>query len=280
MPRATKATGGVGFLVGFLLLLPSGASAGSVSLISLSKTVITPTGTCPGVDPLFIAAGTQVSYCYKVTNNGPITYTAHALTDSILGSISTAACGTLAPGDMCIATKTATISVDTMNVATWVAMSGTTMATATDQAKVLIVSPPAIVSPTPGSSTVTGTSDPACVGGQVLIFDCGFPANCHHCTGVTIPPNNDPCPDALIGMGSKDVNGDFSFPLSLIPAPGHRIYATDGCTDPGISGPDVLIGIGPQRPAPLLSGQAVALLVALLGLVGFVGLKKRLRPNP
>lgn len=271
MRRVTKAMGGICTLAGFLLLLPTGARAGSMSPISLSKTVITPTGTCPGVDPLFIAAGTQVSYCYKVTNNGSITYTTHTLTDSILGSIGTGPCGNLAPGGMCTVSQTTTISVDTMNVATWVAMSGTTSATGTDKANVVIVTPPVITPPPPGSSTVTGTSDPACVGGQVLIFDCGFPPNCHQCTGL-------PCPDALIGMGSKDANGNFSFPLSVILAPGHRIYATDGCTDPGIAGPDVLIGIG-QAPAPLLSGQALAMLAALLVLVGFVGLR-RVRSNP
>lgn len=278
MRRSKTATGGFGVLAGILLLLPSGASAGGWNPITLSKTVITPSGTCPGVDPLFIAAGTQVTYCYKVTNNSAITYTTHSLTDSVLGSIPSAAtCGDLGPSAMCTVTETTTISVDTTNVATWVASTGAMTTTAADQAEVLIVTPPMITGGTaPGSSSVTGKSDATCVGGEVLIFDCGFPRNCHHCTGLTIPPSNTPCPDMLIGMGLKDANGNFNIPKSLLPGPGHAIYATDGCTDPGVAGPDVIIEA--PSTAPLLSGNAVAMLVALLGVVGFVGVK-RLRLN-
>jgi hypothetical protein len=93
-----------------------------------------------------------------------------------------------------------------------------------------------------------------------MIFDCGYPPNCHHCIMVN------GCADPLIGTGTKDANGNFVIPLSLFPAPGHEIYATDGCADPALVGPDVVI----QAPAtaPMLSPRAVMVLVVLLGVVG------------
>ena len=93
-----------------------------------------------------------------------------------------------------------------------------------------------------------------------MIFDCGYPPNCHHCTNVS------PCDDELIGTGTKDANGNFVIPLSLFPAAGHEIYATDGCDDPAIVGPDVVVQAA--TTAPLLSPRALALLVVLLSIVG------------
>jgi hypothetical protein len=55
-------------------------------------------------------------------------------------------------------------------------------------------------------------------------------------------------------------------PLSLLPAAGHEIYATDGCVDPGLVGPDVVIQAA--TIAPVLSPRVIALLVGLLVAVG------------
>ena len=265
--------------------------------ISLSKTVSTD-GMChsPGSNMISVSPGTDVTYCYKMTNNSPITLTMHDLQDSVLGSIFSNLSQDVGPGAMFSVTATLpNVTAMVMNVATWeswISPEVTAVVSATDQAKVLIGTPPATptptvtptstITPTPpngpmitggttsGSSTVTGNSDPSCTGGKVLIFDCGYPPDCHHCTGPTV--NNTPCPDTLLGMGSKDQNGNFIIPLSFSPAPGHEIYATDGCKDPGIVGPDVVI----QAPAtaPLLSAQGIAMLIAALSIVGFVGLSR------
>jgi len=81
------------------------------------------------------------------------------------------------------------------------------------------------------------------------------------------------CPDQLIGKGSKNPDGSFNIPLEFQPGPGAAIYATDGCTDPGLVGPAFII-LAPET-APLLSATAVVALIAMLGLVGFAGLSRR-----
>jgi SdrD B-like domain len=125
---------------------------------------------------------------------------------------------------------------------------------------------------TEGSSIVRGHSDPTCVGGQVMIFDCGLPPDCHHCTTAAN------CPDPLIGTGTKDANGDFIIPLSLMPAAGHKIYATDGCTDPALVGAEVEIGAATK--APLLAPQLIACLAALLGALGVRRLRSSVNQKP
>ena len=55
-------------------------------------------------------------------------------------------------------------------------------------------------------------------------------------------------------------------PLSLFPPAGHEIYATDGCNDPALVGPAVVIQAA--TTAPLLSPRVIALLVVLLVAVG------------
>ena len=62
------------------------------------------------------------------------------------------------------------------------------------------------------------------------------------------------------------MNGNFVIPLSVLPAAGHEIYATDGCSDPALVGPDVVIQSA--TTAPLLSPRVIGLLVVLLVGVG------------
>ena len=298
MRRKSPRTVAGAVLLAFLLAPPAGAAV--LSGITLSKTVITPTGTCPGVDPLQVAPGTPVPYCYLVSNQSALTYTTHSLTDSVLGTIPVTPPCTLAPftSNACTVRASLVITMDTMNLATWVAMSGTTTMTGTDTANVMVFTPTSTgtptltptltpspgITPTPtktpvgpiitggttaGSSTITGNSDPGCVGGKVFIFDCGFPPNCHHCAQ---DPNVVPCDDPLIGFGTKDANGNFIIPATLLPAAGHEIYATDTCRDPGLVGPDVVIQS--VAGAPALSPVGVVTLVALLGIVGAVGLSR------
>jgi cysteine-rich repeat protein len=124
-------------LSAFAILVPSAGNA--ITGITLDKTVIIDGDTCPGVDPLDVAPGTLVKYCYKVTNNDAITYATHDLEDSILGVLLTSFASDLPPGGMLNHTSNAVpINADTMNVATWTAMTDSTTATGTDTAQVFV----------------------------------------------------------------------------------------------------------------------------------------------
>ncbi len=112
----------------------------------------------------------------------------------------------------------------------------------------------------PGSSTVSGLSDPSCVGGVVTIFDCDV---------VEHPPVCYNGNDVSIGSGTK-VNGHFNITVSPPLQPGQIIYATDGCSDPVLVGPSVVIEA--PSPAPLVSPIGLVGLVGLLALVGVFGL--------
>jgi cysteine-rich repeat protein len=109
--------------------------------IELDKTV-SKDGSCPGTDTISVPNGTEVTYCYKVTNNSPITLTVHALEDSVLGSIFPGILTTdIGPnGGMFITSSTYTIGAMTMNVATWTStITGDGRGiTDTDSAKVFI----------------------------------------------------------------------------------------------------------------------------------------------
>lgn len=122
--------------------------------------------------------------------------------------------------------------------------------------------------PVAGSSTVTGTSNPQCIGGVVKIFDCGpeVPPICAHCTTEV------GCPDQKIGQGTKDSKGNFVITVTPPLKPGQIIYATDGCTDPALVGPDTVVTR--PAPAPVLSPHLMLMLVAVLGLVGVLGVRR------
>ncbi len=87
--------------------------------IFLSKTVgINGTCTASNID---VAAGTQVTYCYQVTNQSAVTLTQHTLVDDQLGTLFTDLNYELGIGASYRYTTTATINSDTTNVATWTA---------------------------------------------------------------------------------------------------------------------------------------------------------------
>jgi hypothetical protein len=127
---------------------------------------------------------------------------------------------------------------------------------------------------TAGSTTVGGTSTPCqpLEDDQVVVYDCGTdPADCAGCA-PGFPPM--PCPNPAIGMGTKDSNGNFQISVSPLLA-GHYIYVSDACSAPPLN-----VGL-PFRvllvaaAAPLLSVRLLALLIAVLGLVGLFGFIRR-----
>ncbi len=96
----------------------------STPAIEIVKTVGTNPATCAATDEITVPAGTEVYYCYTVTNTGDVTLNLHDLDDSELGNIFTGFNYALAPGasvDTVTAgvTASAVITVDTTNTATW-----------------------------------------------------------------------------------------------------------------------------------------------------------------
>ena len=98
--------------------------------ISLKKTVWIDgyEPACGTESDIKVPTGTTVAYCYTVTNTGDIPLVMHSLSDDKLGQIFTDKAATLAPGQSVTSvalgeSATATLSVDTINTATWTAQT-------------------------------------------------------------------------------------------------------------------------------------------------------------
>ncbi len=91
-----------------------------LSAISLDKTVSLD-GSCGTADNLIVPAGSDVTYCYDVTNLGSSTYLTHTLVDDQLGTLLSDVSHTLNSGASYAYTTTATINTATTNVGTWTA---------------------------------------------------------------------------------------------------------------------------------------------------------------
>ena len=107
-------------------------------------------------------------------------------------------------------------------------------------------------------------------------YDCGSDPNSPVCTNPCTPQTEagrQECLDANIGCGMKDlVTGTFSVPVEAL-IPGHFIYCSDGCNDPAFRAGNPVIVQAPEV-APLLSPQMMLVMVAVLGLVGLLGLTR------
>jgi hypothetical protein len=122
----------------------SAAGDGGAS-ISLAKTVGTLPGACAITDLIEVPAGTEVTYCYTVTNTGDVTFNLHTLVDSELGLLLVAEPVNLPPGASHSIFATATINATTVNTATWTASSAyTDVAQDTDTATVIVTDEPPV----------------------------------------------------------------------------------------------------------------------------------------
>ena len=139
-----------------LNLTPADAS------ILITKTVGVTPGVCATTDEISVTAGTDVYYCYEVTNSGNLTLYLHDLADSELGTLFASLPYTLTPGssvDTVAAglTISATINATTVNTATWTAYNSgpidVVTATATATVTVLIPPPNIFVDPLAISSS-------------------------------------------------------------------------------------------------------------------------------
>jgi hypothetical protein len=111
--------------------------------ISLEKTVGTDANVCASTSLIMVMPGTQVTYCYKVTNTGDLTLGVHDLQDSELGSVLSDFYYSLMPGASAFLTATVQITETTVNTATWTAYNPgpINLSTASDSATVEIFQP-------------------------------------------------------------------------------------------------------------------------------------------
>ncbi|MFN2187310.1 MAG: hypothetical protein ACK2T3_00940, partial [Candidatus Promineifilaceae bacterium] len=126
--------------------------------IDLRKTVGTDLGVCAGADSIRVLAGTEVEYCYQVTNSGSLTLTLHDLVDSELGTLLDAHSQVLAPGDVYEYLQSSTVQETTINTATWTAYNpipGETAAATATAAVEIIPTPLIDVQPNALSSQQT-----------------------------------------------------------------------------------------------------------------------------
>jgi hypothetical protein len=89
--------------------------------VDFTKTVGLDPSVCATTDSLSVLAGTDVTYCYSVTNTGEFTFTVHDVADDKLGQLLSAFPFTLGPGHSVWFTTTTNITRTTVNSATWTA---------------------------------------------------------------------------------------------------------------------------------------------------------------
>lgn len=149
-----------GLLIAFLA--PAAAAIQDAAQISLEKTVGTDSGVCAPADSINVPFGTDVTYCYEVTNTGTLTLTVHDLEDSELGPILSGFSYALVPGASAFLTQTINVTQTVVNSATWTAYNPgpADIATDIDVATVNVLPGCTIGSWQPVSPVNTGRSRP------------------------------------------------------------------------------------------------------------------------
>ena len=112
----------------------------------------------------------------------------------------------------------------------------------------------------PGSKRVCGTASPNLPGECLQVCEVG-PDN--------LPNTMDD--DCTLGMGGSDATGMFCIDLTRPLVQGDRIFVKDVCNGTSSTVDNVF---GPAG-APALSGAAIAVALAMLGLIGMVSLRRR-----
>jgi hypothetical protein len=92
--------------------------------VTLIETVGTSPASCAGTREITVGSGSAVTYCYRIVNTGSITFTTHALTDTVFGNIFSNLNTVLPPGATTFVTRSYTATATTINVATWSSQNG------------------------------------------------------------------------------------------------------------------------------------------------------------
>jgi len=111
--------------------------------LQLRKTVGLDPTMCALTDAIDVSEGTAVTYCFAVTNTGPLALSRHDLVDSHLGVILDGLPFTLLPDASIFLTQTVIMTETTINSAMWTAYNPgpADVVTATDVATVTVVPP-------------------------------------------------------------------------------------------------------------------------------------------
>lgn len=131
----------------------SEVEASAASTITLAKTVGTDADSCAAQPSVDVISGTEVFYCYTVQNTGQVTVSVHDLEDDRLGALLTDYEYVLAPGATTAITASATISEDTVNIATWTASDGIDSSSSVASATVNVVE-----ATVPGAPAITSVA--------------------------------------------------------------------------------------------------------------------------
>jgi hypothetical protein len=107
--------------------------------ITLVKTVGTNPGVCAGTSTIAVPPGTEVTYCYTVTNTGNVTLNLHDLEDDQLGTIFAGFNYALAPGASASILETATVNDSVVNTAIWDAYNAGPVNVASDQDSATVI---------------------------------------------------------------------------------------------------------------------------------------------
>jgi uncharacterized repeat protein (TIGR01451 family) len=142
--------------------------------VAIQKTVSV-NGACPGSELVTVLPGTQVTYCYLVTNAGGTAITGISVDDN---GISVAA-GNLAPGQSKPVSKAVTVTADQNTAATATGINAATnhpVTSAPDDAAVDVVSPTLAIQK-------TASLDGTCPGAETVVVLAGTPVT--YCYAVT-----------------------------------------------------------------------------------------------
>lgn len=114
-----------------------------VPSIDFEKTVGTDPNVCATENNIIVASGTDVTYCYEVTNAGNVTLTQHDVVDTELGTLRNNFPFVLTPGNSTFVTLTVISNQTTVNTGTWTAYNPgpTDVAFDTDSATVTVEAP-------------------------------------------------------------------------------------------------------------------------------------------
>jgi subtilisin-like proprotein convertase family protein len=107
--------------------------------ITLQKTVGTDAGTCASTAFIAVAPGTDVTYCYTVTNTGNVTLNLHDLEDDQLGTLVAGFNHPLTPGSSVFLLETTTLNDSVVNTATWDAYNAGPVNVASDQDSAAVI---------------------------------------------------------------------------------------------------------------------------------------------
>jgi uncharacterized repeat protein (TIGR01451 family) len=199
-------------------LLPASPTAPN---ILITKTVGTASGVCATATSLAVPAGSTVTYCYKIQNNGTVTLTNHTLVDDRLGTLLNNFPFILSPGVTAFLTESAAITQSTLNTAVWTAVNPDLLVTVTDSAQASVTAIPlsVVLSKTVGldSSVCASSTGLSLPPGGGLVYYCYTIKN----TGPVTMTQHD-LVDDQVGLLLNN------FPYNL--APGASAFLTEGVT--------------------------------------------------